>query len=246
MRMGVCQTRREQCCLKQQADLACDRAAKPIVSPFEVSHKRKTPHSKRSAVRKNSADRRLIFSESLPWTREWNPIRTNWNDFSGQTLRMRTYSLSISRLFFFPPILCRQFCDREIFTDDMVEWTSWAYSFQDPDLFPNDIHKNYWMTNFPLGYAADTQSSIPIFGRRAARKASGVRLGWVVDLSSLRSRATNYRRQSLGRNSKRYICFSLSVHHVPAIHVYCPGSGRPSARLCLTDRAPGGYIGSTT
>ena len=41
---------------------------------------------------------------------------------------------------------------REIFTDDMVEWTSWAYSFQDPDLFPNDIHKNYWMTNFPLGY----------------------------------------------------------------------------------------------
>ncbi len=40
----------------------------------------------------------------------------------------------------------------EIFTDDMVEWTSWAYSFQDPDLFPNDIHKNYWMTNFPLGY----------------------------------------------------------------------------------------------
>jgi len=41
----------------------------------------------------------------------------------------------------------------EIFTDDMVEWTSWAYSFQDPELFPNDIHKNYWMTNFPLGYA---------------------------------------------------------------------------------------------
>ena len=40
----------------------------------------------------------------------------------------------------------------EIFTDDMVEWTSWAYSFQDPELFPNDIHKNYWMTNFPLGY----------------------------------------------------------------------------------------------
>jgi len=40
----------------------------------------------------------------------------------------------------------------EIFTDDMVEWTSWAYSFQDPDLFPNDIHKHYWMTNFPLGY----------------------------------------------------------------------------------------------
>jgi len=111
MRMGACQTRREQCCQKRQADLACDRAAKPIVSPFEVSHKRKTPHSKRSAVRKNSADRRLIFSESLPWTREWNPIRTNWNDFSGQTLRMRTYSLSISRLFFFPPTLCRQFCD---------------------------------------------------------------------------------------------------------------------------------------
>ena len=43
---------------------------------------------------------------------------------------------------------------REIFTDDMVEWTSWAYSFQDLDLFPNDIHKNYWMTNFPLGYEA--------------------------------------------------------------------------------------------
>ena len=40
----------------------------------------------------------------------------------------------------------------EIFTDDMVEWTSWAYSFPDPELFPNDIHKNYWMTNFPLGY----------------------------------------------------------------------------------------------
>jgi hypothetical protein len=40
----------------------------------------------------------------------------------------------------------------EIFTDDMVEWTSWAYSVQDPELFPNDIHKNYWMTNFPLGY----------------------------------------------------------------------------------------------
>jgi hypothetical protein len=40
----------------------------------------------------------------------------------------------------------------EIFTDDMVEWTSWAYSFQDAELFPNDIHKNYWTTNFPLGY----------------------------------------------------------------------------------------------
>src|SRR5208283_3990449 len=43
---------------------------------------------------------------------------------------------------------------RDVFTGDMVEWTSWAYSFQDPDLFPNDIHKNYWMTNFPLGYEA--------------------------------------------------------------------------------------------
>lgn len=56
----------------------------------------------------------------------------------------------------------------EIFTDDMVEWTSWAYSFQDPDLFPNDIHKNYWMTNFPLGYEVIPRHSCLLPGRLAA------------------------------------------------------------------------------
>jgi hypothetical protein len=50
----------------------------------------------------------------------------------------------------------------EIFTDDMVEWTSWAYTFQDPELFPNDIHKNYWMTNFPLGYEAILKALSPL------------------------------------------------------------------------------------
>ncbi len=51
---------------------------------------------------------------------------------------------------------------RDIFTDDMVEWTSWAYSFQDPELFPNDIHKSYWMTNFPLGYEVILKALSPL------------------------------------------------------------------------------------
>ena len=65
----------------------------------------------------------------------------------------------------------------EIFTDDMVEWTSWAYSFQDPELFPNDIHKNYWMTNFPLGYEVILKAlsqflDVDVYKRQTFRRGS--------------------------------------------------------------------------
>ena len=65
---------------------------------------------------------------------------------------------------------------RDVFTGDMVEWTSWAYSFQDPDLFPNDIHKNYWMTNFPLGYEAILKALSPLLDVELLGKLLGFAL----------------------------------------------------------------------
>ena len=65
---------------------------------------------------------------------------------------------------------------REILTDDMTEWTSWAYSFQDPDLFPNDIHKIYWMTNFPLGYELILKALSQLLDVELAGKLLGLAL----------------------------------------------------------------------
>jgi hypothetical protein len=68
-------------------------------------------------------------------------------------IRMRVFIIYFAALFlaaYFMPSIIRS----DIFTNDMSQWTSWAYSFQDPTLFDGDINKTYWLANSPLGYKA--------------------------------------------------------------------------------------------
>ncbi|HEY8094586.1 MAG TPA: hypothetical protein VIE65_00635 [Methylobacter sp.] len=74
---------------------------------------------------------------------------------------------------YFVPSMMRQ----DIFTNDMAEWTSWAYSYRDAELFQNDVNKNYWIANFPLGYKAIFEVLSPLIDPELLGKSLGFALG---------------------------------------------------------------------
>lgn len=83
------------------------------------------------------------------------------------------YFASLFLSAYFVPSIMRQ----DIFTNDMAEWTSWAYSYRDADLFKNDVNKNYWMANFPLGYKAMFEALSPFIDPELLGKSLGFALG---------------------------------------------------------------------
>jgi hypothetical protein len=83
------------------------------------------------------------------------------------------YAASLLLFAYFAPSLLRQ----DIFTNDMAEWTSWAYSYRDAELFQNDVNKNYWMANFPPGYRAVFAVLSPLIDPELLGKFLGLALG---------------------------------------------------------------------
>ena len=86
-----------------------------------------------------------------------------------------TFAILFVAAYFLPSVL-----RPNVYTDDMSEWTSWAYSFQDPDLFHNDIIKTYWMSNFPLGYKSIFEALSPLADTELVGKLLGLILGAVA------------------------------------------------------------------
>jgi hypothetical protein len=90
--------------------------------------------------------------------------------------RTRVFCIYFAALFlsvYFLPSLLRV----DIFSNDMTEWTSWGYSYQDPQLFPHDANKTYWLANFPLGYKAIFKLLSPSFDTQIIGKSLGFALG---------------------------------------------------------------------
>jgi hypothetical protein len=94
-------------------------------------------------------------------------------------IRMRVFIIYFAALFlaaYFMPSIIRS----DIFTNDMAQWTSWAYSFQDPTLFDGDINKTYWLANFPLGYKAMFEILSPFIDTEMLGKVIGFLLAALV------------------------------------------------------------------
>ena len=134
-----------------------------------------------------------------------NATRDTWTDALESFIRSNTKYVHVFFIYFaflflsayFLPSILRQ----DLFTSDMAEWTSWAYSYQDADLFRNDANKNYWIANFPLGYKAIFQSLSPLIDTELLRKSFRICVGRSNTFFKLHPRAANHRWEGMGRNN---------------------------------------------
>jgi hypothetical protein len=99
--------------------------------------------------------------------------------------RIILFCVYFSALFltvYFLPGLLR----KDIFTNDMAEWTSWFYIYQDKELFPNDLNKIYWIANFPPGYFFTLRLLSPYIDPKILGDCLGFFLGVILTLLAYR------------------------------------------------------------
>lgn len=73
-----------------------------------------------------------------------------------------------------------------VFSNDMAQWTAWAYRYQDQGLFPGDPNAAYWTASFPLGYAAMLRLLAPLVDPQVLGETVGMALGGVTAWLSYR------------------------------------------------------------
>ena len=77
---------------------------------------------------------------------------------------------------YFGPGLVRD----DIFTNDMAEWTSWAYHFRDSALLATDPNRAYWVANFPLAYRTLLMIVSPVVDPQLFGEMLGLAMGAAV------------------------------------------------------------------
>ena len=98
----------------------------------------------------------------------------NWLRLNAQPLRWLMLTFGVLQVFaYYLPGLLNQ----AIFSNDMAQWTAWAYRYQDAELFVGDPNAAYWTANFPIGYHALLRFLAPLFDPQLIGETVGLALG---------------------------------------------------------------------
>lgn len=123
---------------------------------------------------------------------------------------------------YFGPALLRD----DVFTNDMAEWTSWAYHFRDSSLLATDPNRAHWVANFPVAYRILLQTAAQMIDPQLFGEILGFAMGAMVAL--------------LGYRLGRWLCDGRAVGGWAALLLVMLGQVTTFGGFNLLNREAGG------